>query len=102
MSSRSHLQSRYLDLHTHARDNFLIPTRIYSPRNPGASITRSGLPIYVFYHNDGFIYGTLDSEYVAYTRIITATDIIIILISYRHALKHLFPAAYNDALDGSD
>ncbi|KAE9369788.1 hypothetical protein N431DRAFT_381125 [Stipitochalara longipes BDJ] len=79
----------------HARDNFLIPTRIYKK----AGLSFSNLPIYVFYHGGGFIYGTLDSEDAACSRIVAAMDIIVFHISYRHAPRHPFPEAHNDALD---
>ncbi|KAN0102075.1 alpha/beta-hydrolase [Hyaloscypha variabilis] len=79
----------------HARDNFLIPTRIYKR----AGTSYSDLPIYVFYHGGGFVYGTLDSEDAACSRIVVALDIIVFHISYRHAPRHPFPEAHNDALD---
>jgi acetyl esterase/lipase len=79
----------------HARDNFLIPTRIYKR----AGTSYSNLPIYVFYHGGGFVYGTLDSEDAACSRIVVAMDIIVFHISYRHAPRHPFPGAHNDALD---
>lgn len=68
----------------------------------GSSITRSGLPIYVFYHGGGFIYGTLDSEDAACSRIVSAVDIIVVNVCYRHTPQHPFPAAHNDALDAFD
>jgi len=79
----------------HARDNFLIPTRIYKK----AGTSSSDLPIYVFYHGGGFVYGTLDSEDAACSRIVAAMDIIVFHVSYRHAPRHPFPEAHNDALD---
>jgi acetyl esterase/lipase len=59
----------------------------------------SNLPIYVFYHGGGFVYGTLDSEDAACSRIVAAMDVIVFHISYRHAPRHPFPDAHNDALD---
>jgi len=79
----------------HARDNFLIPTRIYKK----AGNSSADLPIYVFFHGGGFVYGTLDSEDAACSRIVAAMDIIVFHVSYRHAPRHPFPEAHNDALD---
>jgi acetyl esterase/lipase len=60
------------------------------------------LPIYIFYHGGGFIYGTLDSEDAACSRIVAAMDIIVVHVCYRHTPQHPFPAAHNDALDAFD
>lgn len=80
-----------------ARDNFLIPTRIYNPKNQAGN-----LPIYIFYHGGGFIYGTLDSEDTACYRIVAAMDVIVVNVCYRHTPQYKFPAAHNDALDAFD
>lgn len=83
-----------------ARDNFLIPTRIYSPKT--TSTSRSALPIYIFYHGGGFVFGTLDAEDPGCCRIVASMSIIVISISYRHTPKYPFPAAHHDALDAFD
>ncbi|PMD43106.1 alpha/beta-hydrolase [Hyaloscypha variabilis F] len=80
-----------------ARDNYLIPTRIYTPRAQAGI-----LPIYIFYHGGGFIYGTLDSEDAACCRIVEAMDVLVISICYGHTPQYAFPAAHNDALDAFD
>lgn len=86
----------------HARDNFLIPTRIYTPKRTDFSVKTSNLPVYVFYHGGGFVYGSLDSEDANCSRIVAAMDIIVVHVSYRHAPQHPFPKAHNDALDAFD
>jgi acetyl esterase/lipase len=103
LTKRSGLSSK-VDISTiliHARDNFLIPTRIYTPKTD-YSVKKSNLPIYVYYHGGGFIYGSLDSEDANCSRIVTSMDIIVFHISYRHAPRHPFPEAHNDALDAFD
>ena len=86
----------------YARDNFLIPTRIYTPKRTDFSVKASNLPVYVFYHGGGFVYGSLDSEDANCSRIVAAMDIIVVHVSYRHAPQHPFPKAHNDALDAFD
>jgi acetyl esterase/lipase len=65
-------------------------------------VKKSNLPIYVYYHGGGFIYGSLDSEDANCSRIVASMDIIVFHISYRHAPRHPFPEAHNDALDAFD
>lgn len=87
----------------HARDNFGIPTRIYKRKITDYSVEKkSTVPIYVFFHGGGFVFGNLESEDAACSRIVAAMDVIIFHISYRHTPQHPFPDAHNDALDAFD
>ncbi|TVY48336.1 AB hydrolase superfamily protein [Lachnellula occidentalis] len=83
-----------------ARDGHDIPTRIYSPR--GTTSSHTALPVYVFYHGGGFIYGTPDTEDATCSRIVAAMPIIVINVAYRHAPQNPYPAAHNDASDAFD
>ncbi|TVY19953.1 Carboxylesterase NlhH [Lachnellula arida] len=80
------------------RDGYNIPTRIYSP----SETTSPNLPIYIFYHGGGFIYGTAATEDATCSRIAAATPFIVISIIYRHAPQNPYPAAHHDASDAYD
>jgi acetyl esterase/lipase len=84
--------------HIPSRDGYAIPTRIYSPKNTSAA----KLPIYIFFHGGGFIYGTPTTDDAALSRIVAAMPIIIVNAVYRHAPQDVYPAAHNDADDTFD
>ncbi|OBT81730.1 hypothetical protein VE02_08889 [Pseudogymnoascus sp. 03VT05] len=89
-------------IHISAPDNYSIPVRIYKPKHLGVPTSTPKLPIYLFYHGGGFMFGTLDSEDAGCSRIVVYMDIIVVNICYRHTPQHPFPAAPSDALDSFD
>lgn len=86
-------------IHICARDRYSIPIRIYKRKYSEVPTSTPELPIYVFYHGGGFMFGTLDTEDAACARIAVDMDIIVVSVCYRHTPQHPFPAAHNDALD---
>ena len=86
-------------IHITARDGFSIPAKIYRPESADP---KEILPIYVFYHGGGFLYGTLSSEDAACSRIVASMPIVVINVCYRHAPQFPHPAAHNDAFDSFD
>jgi acetyl esterase/lipase len=57
------------------------------------------LPVYVYFHGGGFIWGTIQSEDATCSRIVAAMPIIVVNVWYRHTPQHLYPTAHHDALD---
>ena len=82
-----------------AHDNYNIPIRIYKPKHSEIPTSTMKFPIYVFYHGGGFMFGTLDSEDAACSRIVACLNIMVVSVCYRHTPQYPFPAAHNDALD---
>jgi acetyl esterase/lipase len=84
--------------------DYTIPTRDGSSieaRTYCSAETHSAekLPVYVYFHGGGFIFGTLKSEDAACARIAIKTGVIVLNVNYRHTPEHTFPTAWHDAAD---
>jgi acetyl esterase/lipase len=66
-----------------------VPVRIYRPHGAQGAI--------VWLHGGGFVMGNLDTEHVAAAWIATGASVVVILVDYRLAPEHRFPAALDDA-----
>lgn len=74
-----------------------INARTYRPARTGL---HQPLPIFVYFHGGGFVFGTLDSEDAFCSRIINAgLDIVIVNVCYRHTPDHTYPTPWTDAED---
>ncbi|MCW2853863.1 MAG: Alpha/beta hydrolase fold-3 domain protein [Nocardioides sp.] len=80
------------------------PARLYTPssveevaqqpsRNPA-----DPLPLLVFFHGGGFMYGDLDSHDAPCRVLAERAGVRVLAVTYRLAPEHPFPAAYDDAL----
>src|SRR5689334_10320163 len=56
-------------------------------------------PLLVFFHGGGWIYGDLDSHDAGCRYLAEKSGVRILLVTYRLAPEHPFPAAYDDTLD---
>ncbi len=70
-----------------------LPVRIYWPVD-----AREGLPLVVWYHGGGFVFGDLDTMDSACRRLCDEGDVIVMSVDYRLAPEHVFPAAAEDAV----
>jgi acetyl esterase len=70
-----------------------IPIRIYTPRD-----IAKPLPVIVYFHGGGWVFGDLDSHDNLCRALATKTSAIVIAVDYRLAPEHRFPAAVDDAL----
>ncbi len=82
-------------LHLRAADR---PARLYTPttlldRKPGAA----PMPLLVFLHGGGFIYGDLDSHDAACRFYAERSGVPVLAVDYRLGPEHRFPAAHDDA-----
>lgn len=57
------------------------------------------LPVYLYFHGGGFIFGTLSSEDTNCERIVAGLDIVIVNVCYRHTPQFKHPTQVNDAWD---
>jgi acetyl esterase len=84
-----------------------LPARLYTPsplvaevaqqpsRNPG---TIEPLPLLVFFHGGGFMYGDLETHDAPCRVLAERARVRVLSVAYRLAPEHPFPAAYDDAL----
>ncbi|CAL9551319.1 Carboxylesterase NlhH [Streptomyces sp. enrichment culture] len=72
-----------------------IPVRLYRPAGPGP---RSGpLPVTVFLHGGGWVFGDLDTQDHMARAMAARSGTIVVSVDYRLAPEHRFPAALEDA-----
>lgn len=78
------------------RDGSTIEARTYrSVKNEKAE----KLPVYLYFHGGGFIFGTLDGENASCAQTAINTGAIVLNVNYRHTPEHTFPTAWYDAQD---
>lgn len=69
-----------------------IPVRVYTPKN-----TSGPLPILVYFHGGGFVFGGLNFLDYACRFLAMRSTCIVIAVDFRNAPEHKFPAAHDDA-----
>jgi acetyl esterase len=77
-----------------------IPVRIYRPAtNPPHRATEPGaeLPLLVYFHGGGFVFGDLNTHDPLCRQFAAAVPAVVVSVDYRLAPEHRFPAAVDDA-----
>ncbi len=78
------------------RDGSTIEARTYR------SVKQEGtakLPVLVYLHGGGYIFGSLDGEDATCSQIAINTGVLALNCNYRHTPEHIFPTAWNDSQD---
>ncbi|KAF6819026.1 alpha beta hydrolase fold-3 domain containing protein [Colletotrichum musicola] len=78
------------------RDGSTIEARSYRAKAAGDG----KLPVYLYFHGGGFLFGTIASEDAACARIAISTNVIVVNLNYRHTPEFTYPTAWNDVEDG--
>lgn len=73
-----------------------IAVRVYHPKASGK------LPILVYYHGGGWLFGNLDASDSSNRMIADEAKVIVVSVKYRLAPESPYPAAWNDAEDSYD
>lgn len=68
-----------------------LPARVYRATDDAA------LPLLVFFHGGGYVFGSLNSHDAACRHLCVEAECIVVSIDYRLAPEHRFPAAVDDA-----
>ncbi|CAN5569106.1 alpha/beta hydrolase [soil metagenome] len=71
-----------------------LPGRLYTPTDPAPD----PLPLLVFFHGGGFMYGGLDSHDAPCRLLAERAGVRVLAVDYRLAPEHRFPAAHDDAV----
>ena len=92
-----------LGVHVHTVD-YPIPTRDGATIKARTyrSVKADGLkrlPVYIYFHGGGFIFGTLSSEDAACAQTAINTGVVVLNVNYRHTPEHTFPTAWHDSQD---
>ncbi|KAF2128693.1 alpha/beta-hydrolase [Dothidotthia symphoricarpi CBS 119687] len=78
------------------RDGSTIEARSYrSVKKDGAE----KLPVYLYFHGGGFIFGSLASEDFTCAQTAIKTGVVVFNVNYRHTPEHTFPTAWYDSQD---
>lgn len=87
------------DYNIPTRDQQTIPARVYKPKGtPNETL----LPVYLFFHGGGYLFGSLDTEDATCARIVSASPspgVAVINVNYRHTPEFQHPTQLNDAWD---
>jgi acetyl esterase/lipase len=101
--NRSAAAMEQLSAHVHmadysipTRDGSTIEARTYRSVKKEKSET---LPVYLYFHGGGFIFGTLSSEDPTCATTAIKTGAVVVNVNYRHTPEHVFPTAWHDAED---
>ncbi|KAF2246332.1 alpha/beta-hydrolase [Trematosphaeria pertusa] len=78
------------------RDGAAIQARSYRPKSKPAA---DKLPVYLYFHGGGFIFGSLESEDATCAQIALRTGVVVLNVNYRHTPEHTYPIAWEDAQD---
>jgi acetyl esterase/lipase len=87
---------RMRDFSIPTRDGSSIEARSY---RPATSKEGEKLPVYLYFHGGGFLFGTLGSEDAACAGLALRTGIVVFNVNYRHTPEHPFPIAWLDTQD---
>ena len=91
-SGRRENLERVEDIEIPTRDA-RIRARVYVPSS------RENLPVLVYYHGGGFVFGSVDSYDGLTSLIAKESGIAVVSVEYRLAPEHKFPTAVNDSWD---
>lgn len=83
------------DVEIPTRDGQVIPARIYRAKQN----VETPLPVYLYFHGGGFLFGTISSEDASCARIVSLLPIIIVHVCYRHTPHFQHPTQVHDAWD---
>jgi acetyl esterase/lipase len=78
------------------RDGSTIEARSYRATSKSED---EALPVYLYFHGGGFIFGTLSSEDAACANTAINTGAVVVNVNYRHTPEHTFPTAWIDSQD---
>ncbi|KAF2275284.1 alpha/beta-hydrolase [Westerdykella ornata] len=78
------------------RDGSTIGARSYRPASKDPS---EKLPVYLYFHGGGFLFGNLDTEDPVCAAIAIQTGVAVLSVNYRHTPEHKFPTAWWDTHD---
>jgi len=89
-------QVKILDYSIPTRDFSTVEARSYRPLSKPAD---EKLPVYLYFHGGGFLFGTLSSDDDICARLAINIGVVVLSVNYRHTPEHTFPVAWHDSQD---
>jgi acetyl esterase len=83
-----------IDVEIPTRGGDVIPARFHVPLGLRAS---KRIPIAIYYHGGGWVWGDVDSSASAATKLAVESGMIVLNVGYRKAPEYQFPVAVQDA-----
>lgn len=74
-----------------------VPIRVYRPAEGLKKAGTKRLPVYIYFHGGGFLFGTLTSEDAACHAIVEELGIVVVNVCYRHTPEWEWPTQAHDA-----
>lgn len=101
--TRSAEAMKHFAPHVHVQDHS-IPTRDGSTIEARTyralkNQNEDKLPVYLYFHGGGFIFGTIASEDPLCAQTAINTGALVLNVNYRHTPQHKFPVAWHDSQD---
>ncbi|EDU40595.1 alpha beta hydrolase fold-3 domain containing protein [Pyrenophora tritici-repentis] len=78
------------------RDGSTVEARTYRSVEKDAT---EKLPVYIYLHGGGFIFGTLNTEDPLCAQTAINTGAVVLNVNYRHTPEHTFPTVWHDSQD---
>jgi hypothetical protein len=83
-------------------DDNVVPIRVYRPMLSTDQRIRALLPVYIWFHGGGFLFGSLDGEDAHCTQTALRHGVIVVNICYRHTPHWKWPTPRQDGLTALD
>lgn len=87
---------RIADYTIPTRDGSSIEARTYCSVKKDTS---EKLPVYIYFHGGGFIFGSIASEDFVCAQTAINAGVLVVNVNYRHTPEHVFPTAWHDSQD---
>ncbi|KIW63045.1 hypothetical protein PV04_09923 [Phialophora macrospora] len=90
------------DVSIPTRDASTIPARIYKTKRDSDGSATAPLPVYLFFHGGGYLFGSIESEDANCSRVVAMSpydSVIVVHVNHRHTPAFKYPVPHHDAWD---
>jgi acetyl esterase/lipase len=76
-----------------------LASHVHMTYRPISKSEAEKLPVYIFYHGGGFLFGNLNVNNDLCAQTAINTGAVVLNVNYRHTPEHIFPTAWHDSQD---